>query len=324
MPPKKKKQRVKYQSLHDEILFANDETLFKRHGVDLSILRNVYTRGCDRGSDRLYFSADSRLYAHVNPHVYAWHSNVPSEVIYGSLASKYGIHSSVERWWLTTTSEIVVIYSKNGTSLLLPSSALAVPTATVVDAAAKFFFRCKSALVEAAIFPTAFNPKRIYYSPESNEFGFYESGHFQNSVWYANESCRIVDVTYGHPTLEQYFPVNAFKTRADVMSESLVSGLLNFYHGTVAFFYFCLVGSDPVRNSKKRRLPEGRPRCSNPLGVCESVMEEKYRLFFDEYYCVQALRVLPMLLRKRAESQELVTEFVARYDALLDAIGRLL
>jgi len=339
MPPPHKKKKLRggkfHHPLHDEILFANDEQLFQLRNVDLSSLRNVYCRG--RGDDRLYFPADDdqqqqqqqHLYAHINPHLYAWHNNVPSEVMYGSLA-KYALHPIIKNWWLTTTTETVVIYERQGGGSIVPSTSLNT-SATAGAAARKLFEACKKSLVETAIFPTCFHPTRIHYCPERDEMAFYEAGHFQNTAWLVNESVRIVDAVYGHPTLEHYFPVNAFKTREDVFSESLVSGLLNFFHGTVTFFYFCLHGSDPVRNSKKnnkRMMKESTSSttttsCSNRLGICESIVDERRRNFFHEFYCVQTIKLLPMLLKKKASAAEHVGEFVRRYDALLEAIDRL-
>lgn len=330
--PKKKKKCVKNFSIHDELLFITDEEKFSEQGIDLKDYENIFSVNSDHGDDRLYLATTKpfrRLYFHISPHLLAWHHNLPSEIAYDKLLKPFNVGSAISHWWMNTNTELVTIYKSNTedddeiVSLFNYRNQREIDKILLLNLIKKFLEKCKAVMVGTALFPTLLNPKRIYVNVKTKEMGFFELGHFQFFPWPVNEHCRITDHVYSHPSRLKYLPDNAFKKIESIRLESKITGLLNFYIGSVLLLHFCLTGlSIPEKNSKYK---DSKRTCTNPNGVCKALTlyDPLYHDFFHRFYCVIGLTTLPTMLKATLVTDDGIDEFIKIYEEFLQCLQNL-
>ena len=328
---KKSRQVVKKQKcLNDEIIFTEIAPFLSKYNVlHVNDITNVYNKHLDKGCDRLYVLCDNNNeYLHLSPHVYSWHFDVPSEVMYATLCLKeeVPIVPPLKGYCISADGEVISLYSP-AKPLQLAYKYGNLNTESSLREICAFYRRCGDNLKKHGVFPTVFNPKRIYYDGAS--YGFVEAGHFQNCLFRVNEPVRIYDIVYSHSSCHpNYTPINQLRTPDNAYKESLCTGLLDFFSGSIAFLYFVIYGMDPTINSKLQSSTTYsamfgcNDRCKASKGICEGSRSSDPQLkdLFHKFYCQDVVQSLPSVFKVITERKECTKEVLRRYYRFVNSL----
>jgi hypothetical protein len=339
MSKRTKKRKKKFHSsqisIYDELLFETDKEQFSAQNIHLVNYENIYTSNIDQGDDRLFLekkgSSNLGLYIHISPHILAWHNNIPAEVVYNNELSKSEITPSVISWWMNTNSEVVTIYKYKKTdtivSLLDYRNKIEIDKHKSLTLTLSFLSQCIIYFKLHGIFPTVMSPKRILVKlcgrSGSRHLQFFENGHFQLLPWQVNESQRIVDCVYTHPDTHTFSPTNLFKYIESYKLESKITGLLDFYIGSVLLIHFCLTGL--ISPSKNHLFKDEQLICKLSKGICKSMLvyDKKYYDFFHRFYCIIGLKGLSTSLKNSFTYDNSANEFLLIYEDFLSCAKNL-